>query len=85
MLKKSASLSCSFGLFGLSGLFGCMRLTRWTRQTGVAPDMQASEVLLCQKWFSRSLLGLKLTLVDMALACLLTISVNFSGLIDLMR
>jgi hypothetical protein len=22
MLKKSASLSCSFGLFGLSGLFG---------------------------------------------------------------
>ena len=27
MLKKSASLSCSFGLFGLSGLFGCIRLT----------------------------------------------------------
>ena len=24
MLKQSASLSCSFGLFGLSGLFGCM-------------------------------------------------------------
>ena len=33
VLKKAASLSCSFGLFGLSGLFGCMRLTRWTRQT----------------------------------------------------
>ncbi len=31
MLKKSASLACSFGLFGLSGLFGCMKLTRWTR------------------------------------------------------
>ncbi len=28
MLKKSASLSCSFGLFGLSGLFGCIGLTR---------------------------------------------------------
>jgi len=39
MLKKSASLSCSFGLFGLSGLFGCMRLTRWTRQTGLVPDV----------------------------------------------
>jgi hypothetical protein len=49
MLKKSASLSCSFGLFGLSGVFGCMRLTR---QTGLVPDMQAIEVLLCQNGFS---------------------------------
>jgi hypothetical protein len=46
MLKKSASLSCSFGLFGLSGLFGCMRLTVWTRQTGLVPDVQTIEVLL---------------------------------------
>ena len=46
MLKKSASPSCSFGLFGLSGLFGCMRLTVWTRQTGLVPDVQAIEVLL---------------------------------------
>ena len=27
MLKKSASLSCSFGLFGLSGLFGLFGLS----------------------------------------------------------
>jgi hypothetical protein len=36
VVKISASLSCSFGLFGLfclSGLFGCIRLTRWARQT----------------------------------------------------
>ena len=49
MLKKSASPSCSFGLFGLFGLyglFGCMRLTIWTRQTGLVPDVQAIEVLL---------------------------------------
>ena len=32
VLKMSACLSCSFGLFGLSGLFGGMRLTRGTRQ-----------------------------------------------------
>jgi len=44
MLKKPAGLSCSFGLFGLSGLFGRMRLTR---QTGLVPDVQAIEVLLC--------------------------------------
>jgi hypothetical protein len=41
MLKNSASLSCSFGLFGLSGqfrLFDCLvslgqatKQTRWTR------------------------------------------------------
>jgi hypothetical protein len=46
MLKKSASMSCSFGLFGLSGLFGCIRLTVWTRQAGLVPDVQAIEVLL---------------------------------------
>ncbi|MEO6308409.1 MAG: hypothetical protein ABIO96_10135, partial [Nitrospiraceae bacterium] len=46
MLKKSASLSCSFGLFGLSGLVGCIRLTRWTRQTGHVLDLSAAEVLL---------------------------------------
>jgi hypothetical protein len=51
MLKKSASLSCSFGLFGLSGLSGRMRLTRWTRQTGLVPDVQAIEVLLCRNSF----------------------------------
>jgi hypothetical protein len=48
MLKKSASLSCSFGLFGLSGLFGRMKQTR---QTGLAPDVQAIEVLLCRNGF----------------------------------
>jgi hypothetical protein len=53
MLKKSASLSCSFGLFGLSGLFGCIRQTRWTRQTGLVPDVQAIEVLLCRNGFSQ--------------------------------
>jgi len=52
MLKQSASLSCSFGLFGLSGLFGCMRLTRWTRQTGLVPHVGTIEVLLCQNGFS---------------------------------
>jgi hypothetical protein len=36
MLKKSASLSCSFGLFGLCDVFGCMRLTRWTKQTSLS-------------------------------------------------
>jgi hypothetical protein len=51
MLKKSASLSCSFGLFGLSGLFGCMRLTRWTRQTGLVPGVQALDVLLRRNGF----------------------------------
>jgi hypothetical protein len=40
LLKKSASLSCSFGLFGLSGLarlfdlFGLSCLFGWTRLTG---------------------------------------------------
>jgi len=47
MLKKSARLSCSFGLFGLSGLFGCMTLIGWTRQTELVPDVGANEVLLC--------------------------------------
>src|SRR5713101_8059885 len=47
MLKKSASLSCSFGLFGLSGLFGCMRLTRWTRQTGLVLDVRTIEFPPC--------------------------------------
>ena len=47
MLNKSASRSCSCGLFGLSGLFGCMRLTRWTRQTGLVLDVQTIEVLAC--------------------------------------
>ena len=51
MLKKSASLSCSFSLFGLSGLFGCMRLTRWTRQTGLVPNVQAIEVLRAERLF----------------------------------
>jgi len=51
MLKKSASLSCSFGLFGLSGVFGCMRLTRWTRQTGLVPHARTIEVLACQHNF----------------------------------
>jgi hypothetical protein len=45
MLKQSASLSCSFGLFGLSGLFGCSRLPSWTRQTGLVPDVRTIEVL----------------------------------------
>jgi hypothetical protein len=42
MLKKSASLSCSFGLSGLSGLSGSTkqtRQTRETRQTGLVPDL----------------------------------------------
>jgi hypothetical protein len=42
MLKKSASLSCSFGLPGLSGLSGSTkqtRQTRETRQTGLVPDL----------------------------------------------
>jgi hypothetical protein len=62
MMKKPASLSCSFGLFGLSGpsglfclsrSFGCLvslgqatKQTRWTRQTGLVPDVQAIEILL---------------------------------------
>jgi len=33
MLKKSASLSCSFGLSGLFGLSGSIKQTRQTRQT----------------------------------------------------
>jgi hypothetical protein len=49
MLKMSASLSCSFGLFGLSGLFGCMRLTR---QSGLAPHVQTIEILAYQNSFS---------------------------------
>ena len=52
MLKKSASLSCSFGLFGLSGLFGWIRLTRWTRQTGFVSDVQTSEIPACPQSFS---------------------------------
>jgi len=52
MLKKSASLSRSFGLFGLSGWFGCMRLTRRTRQTGLVQDVRTIEVLECQNCFS---------------------------------
>ena len=51
MLKKSASLSCSCSLFGLSGGFGGMRLTRWTRQTGLVPDLLAIEVPLCRNGF----------------------------------
>ena len=51
MLKKSASPSCSFGLFGLSGLFGCIRLTRWIRQTGLVLVALAIEVLPCQYGF----------------------------------
>jgi hypothetical protein len=51
MLKNSASLACSFGLFGLSGLFGSMRLTGWTRQAGLVPDVQAIEALLCEMVF----------------------------------
>jgi hypothetical protein len=41
MLKKSTSLSCSFGLFGLSGLFGLNTTNQMdqtdqiTRQTGL--------------------------------------------------
>ena len=54
MLKKSASLSCSFGLFGLSGLFGYMRLTRWTRQTGLVSDVRTIEVLAYQNSFLAS-------------------------------
>ena len=49
MLKKSASLSCSCGLFGLSGVFGCMRRTR---QTGLTPDVRTIKVLACQHSFS---------------------------------
>jgi len=45
-MKKSASLACSFVLFGLAGLFGCMRLTRWIRETGFVPEVQAIEALL---------------------------------------
>jgi hypothetical protein len=56
MLKKSASLSCSFGLFGLSGLFGCMRLTRWTRQTGLVSDVPISDVLTCHNSLFHNLL-----------------------------
>jgi hypothetical protein len=43
MLKKSASLSYSFGLFGLSGLFDCIRVTR---QTELVPEMYASQIPL---------------------------------------
>ena len=38
MLKKSAVLSCSFGLFGLSGLIGWIRLTGRARQL-YRPDL----------------------------------------------
>src|SRR5437870_3472981 len=44
--KRPPACLAHFGLFGLSGLFGCMRLTRWTRQAGLVPDVQATEVLL---------------------------------------
>jgi len=52
MLKKSASLSCSFGLFGLSGLFGWLNETNQmdqiTRQTGLVPHVRTIEGLACQ-------------------------------------
>jgi hypothetical protein len=61
MLKKSASLSCSFGLFGLSGLFGWLHETNQmdqtdqiTRQTGLVTDVQALEVLACRHSFSEA-------------------------------
>ncbi len=53
-----ASPSCPFGLFGLSGLFGWMKLTRWTRQTWLVPDVRPSKFCYI-KMFFRSLLKRK--------------------------
>jgi hypothetical protein len=50
-LKKSARLSCSFGL---SSLFGCVRLTRWIRKTGLVRDIQASETQAYSQGFSNA-------------------------------
>ena len=55
MLKMSASMSCSSGLFGLSGLFGCMRFirrTKQTRQAGLVLDVQTIEFLADRHSFS---------------------------------
>ena len=62
MLKKSASLSCSFGLFGLSGLSGLSRPgapdrhdrpDRPTRQTGLVPHMRTIDDPACLHSFSQ--------------------------------
>jgi hypothetical protein len=55
IVKKSANLSCSYGLFGLSGLFG-WRLTRWTRQTGLVSEVPISDVLTCHNSLFHNLL-----------------------------
>jgi hypothetical protein len=58
MLKKSASLSCSFGLLSLSGSFAYYETNQMdqtdqiTRQTGLVLDVQALEILACKNSFS---------------------------------
>ena len=47
MLKKSARLPCSCGLFGLSGVLSCIGLTRWIRKAGLVSDVWTSEISVC--------------------------------------
>jgi hypothetical protein len=61
MLKKSASPSCSCGLFGLSVWFVWLQEANQTDQTGLVPHVRTIEVPACQTSFPAAASGTQCT------------------------